>query len=88
MANEEKDGLFSQNLGDGLIDIPEKTEEPAASTTAEETTETKTETTEKTEEAGFTQHEDGTIEIDESLQKAIDTRDSKDTADHLSPMFK
>ncbi|KKM01902.1 hypothetical protein LCGC14_1789770, partial [marine sediment metagenome] len=29
MANEEKDGLFSTNLGDGLIDIPEASEQAA-----------------------------------------------------------
>ena len=84
---EKKDGLFSTNLGDGLIDIPEKTEEVAADTEAaakkEETVGTedtgKPGDTGKTEEpkASFTQHEDGTIDIDEALQATIDAGQKK-----------
>lgn len=74
MANEKKDGLFDTNLGDGLIDIPETTEEAAAIETAatetEEKVEKKVESKEETPEP-FKQHEDGTIEIDEALQATI-----------------
>lgn len=78
MANEEKDGLFNMSLGDGLIEVPETKEEVVEPKVEETKVETEAETTEestkKTEEAGFTQHEDGTIEIDEYLQKTIESQ--------------
>lgn len=68
MANEEgRDGLFTTNLGDGLIEIPEKEE------TVDKTTGGTEEKKEKKEEkSSFTQYDDGTIEIDEYLQATID----------------
>lgn len=72
MANEEgKDGLFAMNLGDGLIEIDEEKEKVEGTTT--EKVEKKPEKEEFKANEGYTQHEDGTIEIDEYLQKAIDT---------------
>jgi len=66
IEEEKKDGLFQNNLGDGLIEVETSVEE--------ETTETKKEPvkTEETPATGFTEHEDGTIEIDPYLQATID----------------
>jgi len=71
MANEGKDGLFDTNLGDGLIDIPEQTEETVVVPAVEPEKEAPAAKAEE-EKSAFKQHDDGTIEIDESLQATID----------------
>jgi len=73
MAIEEgKDALFETNLGDGLIDISEQAEPAAVSTPASEVEGKEKAATDKEPASPFTEHEDGTIEIDEYLQATID----------------
>jgi len=84
MANEKKDGMFDLSLGDGLIDIPEKTEKTETGKKVETTEDTeKTDKEKEKKEVGFTQYEDGMIEIDEFLQKTIDAQatEKKDGTD-------
>jgi hypothetical protein len=70
MANEQKDGLFDMNLGDGLIDIPDT---PAVEVETPPAVVPETETTPKVETPAeaFVEHDDGMIEIDEALQATI-----------------
>jgi hypothetical protein len=71
--DEEKDGLFSINLGDDLIDVSEQT---AATETAAKTDDDKTGKTAIPKDEGLQIEvaEDGSFEIDESLKKTIDTQ--------------
>jgi hypothetical protein len=81
MANEGKDGLFSTNLGDGLIDVPETKEETVAEVATEEVVPKKTEPVKEESQSAVTQHEDGTIEIDEALQATIAASERKTEED-------
>jgi hypothetical protein len=72
MAKEEKDGLFNMTLGEGLIEVPDKVEEEVNKKPASETKEPSKEG--KTAGTGFTEYEDGTIELDEFLQKTVETQ--------------
>ena len=83
MANEEKDGLFSTNLGDGLIDIPDTVEDTTVvPAVVEEPAKVETSAKEDEPTSAFKEHEDGTIEIDEALQATINAGQVKADEDN------
>jgi len=79
MAIEKKDELFEMNLGDGLIEISDTTED--ATTVVAPVVEDAEKEKEKEKEtpSAFKEHEDGTIEIDEALQATIAAGQKKKT---------
>lgn len=70
---EERDGLFNMNLGDGFIEIDETpTDDQEQQRAAGEDGQGEEGTEKETVQGNyFQEHEDGTIEIDEHLQKTI-----------------
>ena len=69
-GEDQRDQLFDVGLGDGLIETDDETR--AAETTAVEELEKEKKPVEPVAGEGFTLHEDGSMEIDESLQATID----------------
>ena len=67
---EEKDGLFSINLGEELIEVDDQKEKVE-----------KTDKLPKDKEVEASIYDDGSFEVDESLQKTIDTIASEDEED-------
>ena len=68
-GEDQRDQLFEIGLGDGLIETDDETR--AAETTAAEELEKEKKPVEPIAGEGFTLHEDGSMEIDESLQATI-----------------